>query len=100
MGPYHKCYTVPFVVFYKLFFILDNHFDLRLTVFKFGITTTIFWLITLVPAIFLTIKRCHDRNRTGWFSLLLFVPVIFLWPIVELCFLKGKDENNKYGNLI
>ena len=54
-------------------------------------------IILLYPSLVINIKRAHDRNRTGWFSLVLIVPIISLWPLIELGFLKGSDGPNKYG---
>jgi uncharacterized membrane protein YhaH (DUF805 family) len=53
--------------------------------------------VTLYVAVALGIKRCHDRNRTGWFMLVNFIPLICLWPLVELVFLKGTEGPNEYG---
>ena len=47
----------------------------------------IIYLLTAYPSIMLNIKRAHDRNRSGLFTLLLFLPLISLWPAVELGFL-------------
>ena len=59
----------------------------------------------LIVAIFSTgaivassIGRCHDRGKSGSFAWLLFVPILFLWPIVELLFLRGTVGPNKYGD--
>ena len=43
-------------------------------------------------------KRCHDRDRTGWFQLLWLIPVIgWIWLLVELGFLKGSEGENRFG---
>ena len=42
-------------------------------------------------------KRCHDRDRPIWFLLLLLVPVIQLWPLVDLLFLPGSADLNRFG---
>ena len=42
-------------------------------------------------------KRCHDRDRPLWFLLLLLVPVIQLWPLVDLLFLRGSADPNRFG---
>lgn len=55
-------------------------------------------IILLYPSLMINIKRAHDRNRTGWFSLVLIVPIISLWPLIELGFLRGSDGPNKYGD--
>ena len=43
-------------------------------------------------------KRFHDRNKSGWWTALAFVPLIgTLWILVECGFLKGSRGDNKYG---
>ena len=54
-------------------------------------------LIVIFPAMMINIKRSHDRGRTGWFTILLIVPIISLWPLIEFGFLKGSDGSNKFG---
>ena len=44
-----------------------------------------------------TIRRLHDRNHTGWLSLLILVPLLNLIFILYLIFAKGDDRSNQYG---
>jgi uncharacterized membrane protein YhaH (DUF805 family) len=54
--------------------------------------------LALVPAsLMLGIKRAHDRNRSGWFLLLSFIPLLNLWPGIELGFMRGTVGTNDYG---
>lgn len=55
-------------------------------------------VIILYPAMMINIKRCHDLDKTGYFSLLLFVPVVNLWPLFELSFCQGSADTNRFGN--
>ena len=58
------------------------------------------WLVLFVgsvPSIMIDIKRSHDLSRSGWFTLLLFVPLLNIWPMIELGFIKGSDGVNRYG---
>jgi uncharacterized membrane protein YhaH (DUF805 family) len=44
------------------------------------------------------IRRYHDRNKSGWWLLFGFIPVIgALWQIIELGFLSGTQGDNDYG---
>lgn len=43
------------------------------------------------------IKRCRDRDRSGWFILLYLIPIVSLWPLIEICFLKGTTGENRFG---
>ncbi len=46
----------------------------------------------------LTVKRFHDRGKSGVWFLIVFVPVIGgLWQIVECGFLPGDAGPNEYG---
>lgn len=44
-----------------------------------------------------TIRRLHDRNHSGWLSLLLLVPLINIIFALYLLFAKGTSGANHYG---
>lgn len=54
-------------------------------------------ILLLYPSMMINIKRAHDLNRTGWFSLLLVLPIISLWPLIEFGFIAGDESENKFG---
>ena len=44
------------------------------------------------------IKRWHDRDKSGWWALLNFVPVLgWIWILVECGFLRGTFGDNRFG---
>jgi uncharacterized membrane protein YhaH (DUF805 family) len=55
-------------------------------------------LVMLWPSLALYTKRWHDRNKSGWWSLIGLIPVIGgLWLLIELGFLRGTAGPNSYG---
>lgn len=65
-----------------------------------GPAALIYWIFCLLliwPGLAVTIKRLHDRNKSGWFYLLLLVPLVNLWILVEIYFLDGTPGPNQYG---
>jgi uncharacterized membrane protein YhaH (DUF805 family) len=60
------------------------------------------WIISLIflwPSLALYAKRWHDRDKSGWWSLILFIPLIgFIWFLVECGFLRGTEGPNRFGN--
>lgn len=43
-------------------------------------------------------KRWHDRNKSGWWSLIGIVPIIGgIWVLIECGFLKGTGGANRFG---
>ena len=45
-----------------------------------------------------TIRRLHDRNHTGWLSLLMLVPFANVILMLYLIFASGDDRSNSYGS--
>ncbi len=57
----------------------------------------LFLVSSFYISIMLSIKRAHDRNRSGYFVLIGFIPIILLWPAIELSFYKGTNGENRFG---
>jgi uncharacterized membrane protein YhaH (DUF805 family) len=63
-----------------------------------GIVIFVFGVIATWVSIVVGMKRFHDRNKSGWWILIIFVPVIGgLWYLIECGFLKGTSGPNNYG---
>ena len=51
-----------------------------------------------VPGWFVSIKRFHDRNKSGWWVLIGAIPVIGgLWILIECGCLPGISSPNRFG---
>jgi uncharacterized membrane protein YhaH (DUF805 family) len=63
------------------------------------------WFVWVIIAIALTYaslavwaKRWHDRDKSGWWSLIMFVPFVgAIWILVELGCLPGTEGPNRFG---
>jgi len=55
-------------------------------------------LILLWPSLALGVKRCHDRDQSGWWLLIEFIPIVGgLWALVNLGILDGTQGPNRFG---
>ncbi len=55
-------------------------------------------LVLIWPGLAISIKRWHDRDKSGWWVLIAFVPIIGgLWALIETGFLPGTPGPNQYG---
>ena len=62
----------------------------------FGLFYPIYALAVLVPSIAVSIRRLHDTDRSGWWLLLAFVPLVglvLIWFMAE----EGNAGTNRYG---
>jgi uncharacterized membrane protein YhaH (DUF805 family) len=63
-----------------------------------GLVSSIFALVSIYLVLALYAKRWHDRDKSGWWSLIALVPVIgAIWILVELGMLQGTNGGNQYG---
>ena len=55
-------------------------------------------LLLAWPSIAVSVKRWHDRNRSGWWVLIALVPVVgAVWMLIDNGFLKGTPGPNRFG---
>ncbi len=66
-----------------------------------GAFTYFAWMVGVIliwPALAISVKRWHDRGKSGWWVLIALVPVIgSLWVLIECGFLAGDEGYNDYG---
>jgi uncharacterized membrane protein YhaH (DUF805 family) len=86
--------------YWQLFLVVAG---LIAEIFDFGIgwrgspLTSIFWLVTLVPALAVAARRLHDVGRSAWWLFLYFVPVIG-WIVLLVWFTtQGTHGYNGFG---
>ncbi len=57
-------------------------------------------VFTLWGLLAASVKRCHDRGRTGFLVLVGLIPLIgWLWLLIDLFVLEGTEGRNRYGKV-
>jgi len=63
----------------------------------YGLLSGLYTLAVLIPSIAVCVRRLHDSDRTGWWFLILLIPVIgAIIMLVFMCFDSDKNDN-EYG---
>lgn len=62
-----------------------------------GILGALFSLAVLLPSIAVGVRRMHDQDRTGWWLLIAFVPLIGALVLLYFYVQKGTEGPNQYG---
>jgi uncharacterized membrane protein YhaH (DUF805 family) len=56
-------------------------------------------LALLWPALAVSVKRWHDRGKSGWWVLVALVPLAgWLWVLIENGLLRGDAGPNRFGD--
>ena len=83
-------YFVPYFLVYLCLLVVGVIGKVPFLPFVYG-------LIMLYPTLAVNVKRCHDRGRSGWFVLVGLIPIVGIWYLIEICFLRGTVGTNEYG---
>lgn len=57
----------------------------------------LFWLISVVPGLAVSVRRLHDQDRTGWLLLLWLIPLLGWFALFVLMCLDGTRGTNRFG---
>jgi uncharacterized membrane protein YhaH (DUF805 family) len=64
----------------------------------FYIASGLFSLLILIPNLAVSVRRLHDTNRSGFWLLLGFIPLIGLIILIVWAVQEGTHGRNRYGN--
>ena len=63
-----------------------------------GLMVVVIYLVVLWIELALTVKRWHDRDKSGFWYLIVLIPLVGpFWALIELGFLDGTQGPNQYG---
>jgi uncharacterized membrane protein YhaH (DUF805 family) len=63
----------------------------------FFIVTSIYSIAMIIPNLAVGVRRLHDIGRSGWWLLLMFVPVVGALVLFVFSVLNGESNENEYG---
>lgn len=64
----------------------------------FPLFSIIISLALIWPSIAVSVKRWHDRDKSGWWMLITLIPLVGpIWALVENGFLAGTEGDNRFG---
>ncbi|MBO2009925.1 DUF805 domain-containing protein [Hymenobacter negativus] len=63
-----------------------------------GAISELFSLAMLIPSLAVGVRRLHDVGKSGWFTLIIFIPLVgVIWLLVLDC-TEGSQGDNLYGS--
>jgi len=62
-----------------------------------GLISGIYTLAVMLPSIAVAIRRLHDTGRSGWWFLIMLVPIIGPFVFIYFAVLDSQAGSNQYG---
>jgi len=95
-------WTLYYTVILLFAMILDNvlglNFELLGQNLGYGWLYVTIGITHLIPGLGIVVRRLHDVGKSGWFYLIILIPLIgFIWILVLFC-TEGVKEDNKWGS--
>ncbi len=63
-----------------------------------GIIGGLYTLAVLLPSIAVTVRRLHDTGRSGWWALIVLVPLIGAIVLLVFMVLDSETRQNRHGD--
>lgn len=63
-----------------------------------GLLGGIYMLAVFIPGIAVSVRRLHDTDRSGWWMLIAFVPMIGFLVLLVFMVFDSQPEQNQYGS--
>ncbi len=63
-----------------------------------GMISGLFNLVSLIPSIAVSVRRLHDIDRSGWWLLLIFLPILGWFVLLVFYCLNGTPGPNRFGD--
>ena len=90
-----------FFLFMMICYAIALAIDMSLGLWSFeddiGVFTTILFLVSFLPYLAVTVRRFHDINKSGWFVLITYIPIVgwIAW-LIWMC-TEGSEAKNRFG---
>ncbi len=62
-----------------------------------GVLSGLFSLAVLIPTICVSVRRLHDLDRTGWWYLIILIPLIGFIVLLVFFISRGTEGPNRFG---
>ena len=85
------------IIVYVVAMIVDSILGTDQAVGPYGIVMAISMLALLVPSLAAGVRRLHDTERSGWWLLIAFIPLIGVIVLLVFFVSGGTAGPNEYG---
>jgi uncharacterized membrane protein YhaH (DUF805 family) len=85
------------ILFTVLVSIVTSIIDLEVLSSNVTPFSSIWSLVTLLPSLAMGVRRLHDTDRSGWWWLLSFIPLIGIIVLIVFWCFEGTRGPNRFG---
>jgi uncharacterized membrane protein YhaH (DUF805 family) len=85
------------ILFTVLVGIVATVVDVSVLSSKIQLISSIWSLVTFLPSLAMGVRRLHDTDRSGWWWLLVLIPLIGIIVLIVFWCFEGTRGSNRFG---
>ncbi|GAA0585460.1 DUF805 domain-containing protein [Caenispirillum bisanense] len=62
-----------------------------------GLLGGLYTLAVIIPSLAVGVRRLHDVDKSGWWLLIAFIPVLGILVLLYFMVIKGSEGDNRFG---
>ena len=62
-----------------------------------GFLSTLYYIAVIIPYLAVIFRRLHDTDRSGWWFLIAFIPIVGIIVLLVFLILDGTRGDNRFG---
>lgn len=91
-------FTLFNLIAFVIAMVLDNMLGLNFEGIGYGPIYSLYALAVFLPGVAVSIRRLHDTDRSGWWLLLAFIPLIGAIILIIWLATDGTPGDNRFGS--
>lgn len=74
--------------------LIDTTLQLPTLMEGYGVLAALYAAFAFIP----TVRRLHDQNRTGWWALIMLIPIVGILVLLYFMVQNSTEGSNRFGN--
>ena len=78
--------------------MVDTTLQLPTVVEGYGILAALYAAFAFIPTVAVTVRRLHDQDRTGWWALIMLIPIVGILVLLYFMLQDSTAGSNRFGS--
>lgn len=76
---------------------IDGFTGLYNETIEMGLLSGLYTLAVFIPSLAVSVRRLHDVDKSGWWLLMLLIPLLGALVLLYFMVIKGSEGDNRFG---
>ncbi|MEC6825298.1 DUF805 domain-containing protein [Photobacterium piscicola] len=78
--------------------LVDTTLQLPTLMEGYGVLAALYAVFAFIPTVAVTVRRLHDQDRTGWWALIMLIPIVGILVLLYFMVQNSVEGSNRFGS--